>query len=799
MIKEKHCPPVPSTVDLQGWALWYAKRGWQVLPLRPRDKTPITKHGLKDATTDLDRIEKWWKEWPTANIGIRTGPESGLFVLDVDARNGGIDSLDELTSTHGVLPETPESHTGGGGRHYLFSYPTDTEVGNSAGRVASGIDVRGRSGYFVAPPSVHQSGQAYEWEISSSPDETELAPAPDWLLDALGQDATPTNRVSEAIGHPILVGTRNDQMFRMGCSLRERYGCTRQEIEGLLMAVNRGRCVDEGGNPAPLPEEEVCRIARNITDRYEPGPSLEPVSGNGGRPARGGKDKSKKRIDKRPRIRLKGGELHSAVNEAEDVILNLEGDGIYQRGGVLVRPVRLDPPTVIHGIKRRPNSLVIQRIESLYLMEILTQAAIWTRYDKRSRKRKQVDCPERIAKVYIARSGSWRVPTLRGIIEAPTLRPDGSILSMPGYDEQTGLFFDPGGRSFNPVPEHPTREEADAALAMIQDLLRDFPFVSDPDRSVAISAILSGLIRRSLRTAPLHAIGAPKMRSGKTLLADSASLIATGRPCSVMSQCATREEERKRLLAVLLEGDLIICYDNVDRPLGGAPICQALTQESITDRLLGASKIATAPTNALFLATGNNLVFEGDVTSRVLPCYIDPNCERPEERTFDRDLYDYIPAHRERLVPAALTILRAYHVEGRPDLGLKPWGGFDDWSNWVRAAIVWLGMPDPAVTRKRVEELDPVRSKLKTLLTLWDEEFGSAALTVQELVSTADRPGKAPLRAALEEIGSFRAGPISNRTVGKFLSANDKRIEGGLKIERAGTRQGTLQWRVVKV
>lgn len=503
--------------------------------------------------------------------------------------------------------------------------------------------------------------------------------------------------------------------------------------------------------------------------------------------------------DARPEIHLRGGQLPATVDAAEEALLAPGDCGIYQRGGSLVRAVRLETLRAERGVKRRPGALIIHPVEVPYLTERFTQAALWMRLDRRMRKWKAVDCPERIAKTYLSRLGAWKVPPLLGIIEAPTLRPDGSVLSTPGYDEATGLLFDSGGAEFAPIADKPTDIEVAAALDLLNDLLVDFPFVAESDRSVAVSAIFSGLIRRSLKTVPLHAFRAPKMRSGKTLLADCASLFATGRPCAVMSVSTSPEEERKRLLAVLLAGDPVVCYDNIDRPFGGAAISQALTQESITDRLLGVSKTVTAPTSTLFLATGNNLIFEGDITSRVLPCDIDPACERPEERTFKRDLYEYIPAHRGELVAAALTILRAYHVAGRPKQDLPPWGGFDEWSDWVRAAIVWIGMADPAEGRRRVEEVDPVRRNLRTLLGALRAHSKNNSFTANEIAKAGGANENDALRAALEGIGAVRRGEVSARILGNFLAANEKRIEDGLRIERNGEKQRATLWRIVEV
>jgi len=301
----------------------------------------------------------------------------------------------------------------------------------------------------------------------------------------------------------------------------------------------------------------------------------------------------------------------------------------------------------------------------------------------------------------------------------------------------------------------------------------------------------------------MHAFRSPKMRTGKSALADIVSILATGRPCAVMSQASGPEDESKRLLAVLLAGDPIICYDNVDRPFGGAAICQALTQESITDRVLGVSKMATVPTASTFLATGNNLTFVGDITARVLVCDLDPQVEHPEERKFKRDLYTYVAANRGRLAAAALTVLRAYHVAKRPDQQLPRWAGFDEWSGLVRSALVWAGRPDPCVTRSRIEEQDPVRRSLTALLTAWHAHFESAQVTAAELVRAAtpkdvygsgdDRT--AALRDALFEVAGRHEG-INTHVLGNYLQANAMRIEGSLRIERMGTRSGVVLWRV---
>ncbi len=156
-------------------ALAYAEQGWPVFPLyeiteaqrcacgqtscaKP-GKHPRTLHGFKDATTAAEEICRWWQRWPCANLGIRTGRESGVVALDIDPQHDGDESLAILEVHHQLLPETVRTQTGGGGQHFLFAHPGDREIRCTTKLGGySGLDVRGDGGYIVVPPSNHASG-----------------------------------------------------------------------------------------------------------------------------------------------------------------------------------------------------------------------------------------------------------------------------------------------------------------------------------------------------------------------------------------------------------------------------------------------------------------------------------------------------------------------------------------------------------------------------------------------------------------------------------------------------------------
>jgi hypothetical protein len=122
-------------------------------------KHPRTVHGFLDATTDVDRVARYWRQCPEANIGIATGERNNITVLDVDPRHGGDASLAALVARHGELPETLRSQTGSGGEHIIFEHIAG--VRNSAGKLGVGLDIRGDGGLIIAPPSLHETGRRY--------------------------------------------------------------------------------------------------------------------------------------------------------------------------------------------------------------------------------------------------------------------------------------------------------------------------------------------------------------------------------------------------------------------------------------------------------------------------------------------------------------------------------------------------------------------------------------------------------------------------------------------------------------
>jgi hypothetical protein len=371
----------------------------------------------------------------------------------------------------------------------------------------------------------------------------------------------------------------------------------------------------------------------------------------------------------------------------------------------------------------------------------------------------------------------------------------------PLCPERYRLSADPG--------QSPTRDEAVAALDKLKSLIGEFPFVDEASRSVALSGMLTSAIRRSLPSAPLHAFDAPVAGAGKSKLVDLCSMLVSGHEAPVITQGADEEELEKRLAAMLLAGDLTINIDNCEEPLGGPFICQCLTQPIVKARILGRSEAPTIASNATFFGTGNNLVIVGDLARRAIRGRLDPHCECPELRRFKNPDPVLIlkRAWPEHLV-AALTVLRAFDVDGRPSTGIPP-GSFEAWWSWVRGALVWLGQADPCDTVEGIRAEDPRLTSLSTLLEQWHRVMDSDPVTVKQVIDRATDPIPRQgidfnqtrreyihpeFRDALLNVAG-NGGFVNERRLGQYLSREKLRIVDGLYIAQGEFR---ATWRVMR-
>ena len=505
--------------------------------------------------------------------------------------------------------------------------------------------------------------------------------------------------------------------------------------------------------------------------------------------------------DDRPEILLEGGNLPEIIDKAEEALIGSDIE-IYQRGGILVRPIRLSETV---GLEVQNGPVKFVQVSEDWMRENFMRVAGFQKFNGKTGELSLVDCPSAVAKTYLERVGNWRLPLVTAIIHAPALRLDGSIIDKPGYDKTSGIYaaFEPD--EFLPIEGSPDRADAIKAVHILKCFIQTFPFVEAADRSVALAAILTGLARHLLSTAPMFGFSAPVAGSGKSLLVDLISVIINGRRAAVLAPGKTEEELEKRLGAALIQGETVVSLDNCNETLQGAFLCQILTQSRVQIRILGLSKNVEVPTNCLMLSNGNNLTFAEDMTRRVLLCTLNPKVERPEERQFEKDALDEASAHRADLVAAGLTILRAFILAGRPEKS-KLLGSYGEWSKLIRSTLVWLGEPDPCDTLEKVRDNDPVLAKNLSLLHEIDHHYNKRKFLVADLISLAnerEQMGNGSYKYRHHELhqclSEFSGGKdaLNSISIGKALGRLADRMFGTMTLVKTKGAGGKNLWQLL--
>jgi putative DNA primase/helicase len=499
------------------------------------------------------------------------------------------------------------------------------------------------------------------------------------------------------------------------------------------------------------------------------------------------------------------------ITKAEDCMRAANLD-LYQRGSFLVRPAWEEyslPGQKVVKAKR------LVSITPYHLMEQMGRAAIFMKYNKTENAWKPFSPTYEMAQMYIGREGSWRLPPLAGVISAPTLRADGSIFQTPGYDPQTQIIYEPESVEYPTVPENPTRDDALRALAVLAEPIAKFPFVDETARSAMLAAMLTACIRRSLRHAPAFALDAPTQGTGKGKLQSVLAALAEGHVAIPISAGDGGVELEKRIDSELIRGAPIISIDNVMNDLDNDKLATILTEPIVACRVLGQSKTPRTPTGALVTITGNNLTLLAELCRRTIRIRIDARMERPWDRQFAFDPVAKILDERGKYVVAALTILRAHHVAGRPKPG-GTLGSFEDWYAWVVGALVWLGCKNPKTTIEVTTAEDPRLSAHAAVIGAWHAVFGDQPVTVKEVCQgrraqaqkdatavdpfVAETPEQEALREALKgAIQAKNGNQLDTNAVGQWLKKYRDRPSGDYCITKTTKLHGSDRWVIAKV
>lgn len=547
-------------------AVFYQRCGWEPLVLPERTKSP------KGKWKDLPRLSDEHlknKFGATYNVGIALGERSGQLVdLDFDWPEAAL----VADVVFADLPSFGRATSRNSHRLAKCNLPKNRQfkIPPSASEVVSAdravvLELRGSGLQTMVPPSVHPNGETVRWH-----DDPRGLPdlEPDDMLLRAGVTAVLAVVLSK---YPRVAGNRDNICLALtGALVRagfddetvDRWIVHVAELAGDEEATKRGGKASatrqrlEAGNdvwgiPALCEHLGIEVMADTLRDWLG-------LRGDG----RGGGGSNA--------ITLRPGFLHEAVDAVEEALISA-GVPIYQRYDTIVRAVRLTVGVDQDGVDRDSGALILQQVVSPWLREQFSRAIPWQKPTKDGYQR--IDPPQDAATTYLARVGDWKVPFLQGVTQSPTLRADGTVLQAPGYDPSSALLYDPGIVQFPRIPEAPSEADAREALRILSQPFRGFAFGSGADNSVAMAAVLTALVRPMFPSAPLFAIDAPTAGTGKSLMAETIGIIATGHKPAMLSQGANPEEDQKRLSSVLMAGDQVVVIDNCDRPIQGDFLC----------------------------------------------------------------------------------------------------------------------------------------------------------------------------------------------------------------------------------
>ena len=316
--------------------------------------------------------------------------------------------------------------------------------------------------------------------------------------------------------------------------------------------------------------------------------------------------------------------------------------------------------------------------------------------------------------------------------------------------------------------------------------------------------LMTPVLRGMMAVAPLHVVTKPAAGTGGSYMRDIAAAIAIGEPCPVFSLTLNNDEENeKRLSSAAHSGQPIIAIDNFTGTLMGDFLCQLIERPMPQVRILGKSEMVTIPNNHCVFANGNNVAIAADMVRRTVQIELDADVENPESRTFTRNPVAEVLADRGKYIAAILTIARAYRVAGMPGK-LPPRLSFEDWSDNVRSALVWLGWPDPDESIKTVRAADPINAKLHGVIAAWvaDLTVGKDYYTSELIVEASEciphsadriRPN---LWDALFAVAGNKAGQLEGARLGLWLQAHLNRISAGHKLLVDRTNKARPRWRL---
>ena len=392
------------------------------------------------------------------------------------------------------------------------------------------------------------------------------------------------------------------------------------------------------------------------------------------------------------------------------------------------------------------------------------------------------------------------LPRLLRLSNVPLFGPEGKLQQTPGYSEDTQVYYHPSGRLVIPeVVDKPTQEEAvEAKNYLFENLLVDFPFENpENDRLYVLGMLLEPFVRNMIHSfTPLYLIDKPMQGTGASLLAQCIVQIATGGRRDLAASINIKGgdvESDKKIFSVFRDSPIVFFIDNIiGNTLKSKRLVETMTSHSITDRVLGASEMATYPVRCMWVGTGNNPAMERDMVRRTVRIRLDAHMANPENRKGFKhtDLPLWLSQNLPKVIHAVLTIAQYWVSEGRPLGPILMGGGFEHWSQVIGGILTSVGLEGFFSNKSQMHSgLDDEDADWRAFTFNWWDCFkGHKQETSALLTLWSDMQSEIDLGP--------REGRPQLTKLGKELTARRDKHLGPYKIIFAGVTRGKKQWRL---
>jgi hypothetical protein len=688
------------------------------------------------------------------NAGVCCGAASDCLVLDVD----DIRVFRTTCASRGwIVPDTFEVTTGGGGVHYYFQYPDHGKNYGNKSRNKLGFDIRGTGGQVVAAGSTHpDTGRIYT--IAKN---LPLAPPPPWLLSLYEKPkikrakkkSVSSIKLSPSAQPPtdkFLILCEIEPLFKASwemkrtdlkdnspsgydlslASITASVGWEDQEIADLLVAfaVKHGHDVKKrqridyiqntiqtARNPVDsvslklkvMADLSVFKDVSSVFDRVEEYarlPLKELAQFKSAAKKKFGKDLNLNDFEaciRKERRTLKKREVLQDKSELPNIVVSDKPLRVLTSESIDALNEANNPPKIFIRdgnavrIKEKEDGSPIVEMHNVNSIEAeLSDSA---NYLAEGRKALKNVFPHKDICNSILTNRKLPFPPLKGIIEVPALGSDGTIIDTPGYDERSGLIYNPSQNLKIPkIKSKPTKADARKSMKYIKaELIDDFPFIDKASKANALGLLITPTVRELIDgLIPLFAVSAKSVSSGKSYFCSLNSVVTSGRPGTMLTLPKREEEIRKLLLSSLIAGVRLIVFDNVDQKVTSPALSSVLTSQVYADRILGRSEMVEASVSAIFMVNGNNIAIAGDLPRRTVWIGIDSQTSKPWQRNKfkHRELILWALNNRGEIVAALLTIARAWVLARQPLFNGVNMPSFNNWAGVVGGILEFCGI-----------------------------------------------------------------------------------------------------------